>query len=125
MKIYESLFESSFRIYLLVIIFLCNLCFFFYSLFSESQFKKNPKTTKHTKCYVNFSLYAPLLRYTSTEAYKHLLEQFPLLSLSLLKKLNKDGMEPQVLLNQGKIRVVVYLLLDKRYLQKNAQYQIG
>ena len=34
-------------------------------------------------------------------------------------------MEPQVLLNQGKIRVVVYLLLDKRYLQKNAQYQIG
>lgn len=66
-----------------------------------------------------------MLRYTSTEDYKHLLEQFPLLSLSLLKKLNKDGMEPQVLLNQGKIRVVVYLLLDKRYLQKNAQYQIG
>ena len=63
-----------------------------------------------------------LLRYTSTQAYKLLLEQFPLPSLSLLKKLNKNGMEPvkavKVLLDQGEIGDVV-LLFDEIYLQKD------
>ena len=48
-----------------------------------------------------------LLRYTSTQAYKLLLEQFPLPSLSLLKKTNTGGMEPikavKVLFCHGKI----------------------
>ena len=69
-----------------------------------------------------------MLRYTSTQAYKLLLAQFPLPSLSLLKKLNKGGMESlkamKVLLDQGKIGDVV-LLLDEIYLQKDGQYQGG
>ena len=68
-----------------------------------------------------------MLRYTSTQAYKLLLEQFPLPALSLLKKLNKGGMEPikvvKVLLDQGKIGEDVVLLLDEIYLQKDVQYQ--
>ena len=64
-----------------------------------------------------------LLRYTSTQAYKLLLEQFPLPSLSLLKKLNKNGMEPvkavKVLLDQGEIGEDVALLFDEIYLQKD------
>ena len=64
-----------------------------------------------------------LLRYTSTQAYKLLLEQFPLPSLSLLKKLNKNGMEPvkavKVLLDQGEIGEDVVLLFDEIYLQKD------
>ena len=62
---------------------------------------------KFSKYSVNLLRYALLLRYTSTQAYKLLLEQFPLPSLSLLKKLNKGGIEPikavKVLLDQGKI----------------------
>ena len=49
--------------------------------------------------------------------------------LSLLKKLDKDGMEPikavTVLLDKGKIGEDVVLLLDEIYLQKDAQYQGG
>ena len=70
-----------------------------------------------------------LLRYTSTQACKLLFEQFPLPSSSLLKKLNKSGMEPikvvKVLLDQGKIGEDVVLLLDEMYLQKDVQYQGG
>ena len=64
-----------------------------------------------------------LLRYTSTQAYKLLLEQFPLPSLSLSKKLNKSGMEPikavKVLLDQGEIGEDVVLLFDEIYLQND------
>ena len=88
---------------------------------------KNP--VDRPKCSVNLLRYALLLRYTSTQAYKLLLEQFPLPALSLLKKLNKGGMEPikvvKVLLDQGKIGEDVVLLLDEIYLQKHAQYQGG
>ena len=64
-----------------------------------------------------------LLPYTSTQAYKLLLEQLPLPSFSLLKKLNKSGMEPvkavKVLLDQGEIGEDVVLLFDEIYLQKD------
>ena len=70
----------------------------------EIRFKKPVDRPKYS---VNLLRYALLLRYTSTQAYKLLLEQFPLPSLSLLKKLNKGGIEPikavKVLLDQGKI----------------------
>ena len=49
--------------------------------------------------------------------------------LSLLKKLDKDGMEPikavTVLLDKGKIGEDVVLLLDEIYLPKDVQYQDG
>ena len=66
--------------------------------------------------------YALLLRYTSVQAYKLLLQQFPLPSLSLLKKLTEGGIEPlkaaKLLLEQEKVGTDVVLLLDKVYLQK-------
>ena len=92
----------------------------------EIRFKNPVDRPKYS---VNLLRYALLLRYTSTQAYKLLLEQFPLPALSLLKKLNKGGMEPikvvKVLLDQGKIGEDVVLLLDEIYLQKDAQYQGG
>ena len=92
----------------------------------EIRFKNPVDRPKYS---VNLLRYALLLRYTSTQAYKLLLEQFPLPALSLLKKLNKGGMEPikvvKVLLDQGKIGEDVVLLLDEIYLQKHAQYQGG
>ena len=68
--------------------------------------------------------YAPLLRYTSVQVYKLLLQQFPLPSLSLLKKFTEGGIDPlkaaKVLLKQGKIFTEVVLLLDEVYLQKDS-----
>ena len=57
----------------------------------EISFKKPVDRPKYS---VNLLRYALLLPYFSTQAYKLLLEPFPLPSLSLLKKLNIDGMEP-------------------------------
>ena len=58
-----------------------------------------------------------------------MLQQFPLPSLSLLKKNTKGGIEPlkaaRVLIEQGKIGTDVVLLLDEDYLQKDSQYQDG
>ena len=49
--------------------------------------------------------------------------------MSLLKKIDKDGMEPikavAVLLDKGKIGEDVVLLSDEIYLQKDVQYQGG
>ena len=73
--------------------------------------------------------YALLLRYTSGQAYKLLLQQFPLPSLSLAKKLTEGVIEPlkaaKILLEQGKIGTDVVLLVDGVYLQKDSQYQDG
>ena len=81
------------------------------------------KPADRPKYSVNLLCYMLLLRYTSTQAYKLLLEQFPLPSLSLW-----GGMEPikavKVLLDQEKIGDVA-LLLDEIYLQKDVQYQGG
>ena len=56
-------------------------------------------------------------------------QQFPLLSLRLLKKLTEDGIEPlkaaKVFLEQGKTGTDVALLLDEVYIQKDSQYQDG
>ena len=86
----------------------------------EIRFKKPVDRPRYS---VNLLCYALLLRYTSTQAYKLLLEQFPLPSLSLW-----GGMEPikavKVLLDQEKIGDVA-LLLDEIYLQKDVQYQGG
>ncbi|XP_065639339.1 uncharacterized protein LOC136072179 [Hydra vulgaris] len=77
----------------------------------------------------NLLRYSLILRYTSAQAYKVLLEQFPLPSFSLLKKISKGGVEPlksiKCLLNQDKNDKDVVLLMDEIYLQKKAQYQGG
>lgn len=73
--------------------------------------------------------YTHLLRYTLAESYKILLEQFPLPSLSLLRKLNKCGLKPIkraiAILDQGKVIMDIILLLNEKYLPKEAHYQSG
>ena len=93
---------------------------------NEIKYKKPVDRPKFSSNLLRNSL---ILRYTSAQAYKLLLEQFPLPSFSLLKKINKGGVEllksVKCLLNQNKIDKDVVLLTDEIYLQKEAQYQGG
>ena len=90
---------------------------------------KYKKPVDRPKFSLNLLRYSLILRYTSAQAYKLLLEQFPLPSFSLLKKINKGGVEllksVKCLINQNKIDKDVVLLMDEIYLQKEAQYQGG
>ena len=73
--------------------------------------------------------YALLLRYTSLQAYKLFLENFPLPSISLLNKLQKGGVDAikavKFLLEKGEISNDVILMLDEMYLQKGTQFHGG
>ena len=95
---------------------------------SELELIRYKKTVDKSKYSVNMLRYALLLRYTSVQAYKLMLEQFPLPSLRLLKKLTEGGIEPlkatKVLLEQGKIGTDV-LMIDEVYLQKIHNTKMG
>ena len=86
-------------------------------ILSELELIRYKKPVDKPKYSVNMLRYALLLRYTSDQAYKLLLQQFPLISLSLLKKLTEGRIEPlkaaKVLQEQGKIGIDVVLLLDE------------
>ena len=73
--------------------------------------------------------FALLLRYTSRQAYSLLLDEFPLPSFSLLKKLSSGGIDSikaiQLLLKEGKISADCVLMLDEMYLQKSSEYHGG
>ena len=73
--------------------------------------------------------YSLLLRYTSPQCYRQLLQHFPLPSFSLLKKLNSKGVHAmkaaEVLLHQDSISSDVILMADEMYLQKGAQFHGG
>ena len=70
--------------------------------------------------------YALLLRYTSLQSYKLLLEKFPLPSISLLDKLQQgdvDAFKPvKILREKGEISDDVILMDDEMYLQKCTQF---
>ena len=89
----------------------------------ELGFKKNPIYSSR------IIRYALLLRYTSFQAYKLLQEEFPLPSLSLLKKISSGGVDPvkaaKLLLNKNLISEDVVLMIDEMYLQKSADYHSG
>ena len=62
--------------------------------------------------------YALLVRYTSFQAYKLLLEEFPMPSLSLLEKISEGGVDPvksvKLLLAKGRISedvILIYLFI--------------
>ena len=73
--------------------------------------------------------YALLVRYTSFQAYKLLLEEFPMPSLSLLEKISKGGVDPvksaKLLLAKGRISEDVILMIAELYLQKSEEYHGG
>ena len=70
--------------------------------------------------------YALLLRYTSLQSYKLLLDEFPLPSTSLLNKIkggNIDALKAaKLLLENSSISKDIVVLFDKMYLQKCAAY---
>ena len=73
--------------------------------------------------------YALHLRYTSLQAYKLLLENFPLPSISLLHKIQQGGVESlksvALLRKRGEISSDCVLMVDEMYLQKGTSYQAG
>ena len=73
--------------------------------------------------------YSLLLRYSSPQTYRRVLEQFPFLSFPLLKKLHQGGVHSlkaaKILLNEGSISADVILMSDEMYLQKSTQYHSG
>ena len=75
---------------------------------------------------IRFALH---LRYTSLQAYKLLLEKFPLPSISLLNKIQQGGVDSLkalvILREKGEISRDVILMFDEMYLKKAAQYQAG
>ena len=73
--------------------------------------------------------YALLLRHTSAQSYKLLLDQLPLPSFSLLRKIQSGGLDAikaiQLLLDNGSVSSDCVLLVDEMYLEKSAQYHGG
>ena len=72
--------------------------------------------------------YVLLLRYTSLQSYKLLLEKFPLPSISLLNKLQQGGVDAfkavNILREKGEISDVI-LMADEMVLQKCTQFHGG
>ena len=75
---------------------------------------------------IRFSL---LICYTSTQAYKILLQKLPFPSLSLLAKLKSGSMDvinaSKMLKDKGAIFKDIILMVDEMYLQKCIQYAGG
>ena len=69
------------------------------------------------------------LRYTSGQAYKLLLEKFPLPSLSLLKRLKSGSLDilkaAKILREKGSITDDIVLISDEMYIKKSVQYAGG
>ena len=69
------------------------------------------------------------LRHTSLQAYKLLLEKFPLPSISLLNKIQEGGIDSlkalKVLREEDQISTDLILMVDEMCLYKVAQYQAG
>ena len=70
--------------------------------------------------------YALLLRYTSLQSYKLLLDEFPLPSISLLNKIKEGNIDAlkaaKLLLDNGSISKNIVLLFDEMFLQKCVEY---
>ena len=80
-------------------------------------------------CVFIISRYAFLLRYTSAQSYKLLLDQLPLLSFSLLKKLTTGSVDSLKCVKKlrlvGSISEDITLMVDEMYLKKCSQYHGG
>ena len=90
------------------------------------QHKKPNHGPKFSDSLIRFSF---IQYYTSPQAYKLLLNEFPLPSVSLLRKLSQGGLDNmkacKSLYEQGNISKDVNLLIDEMYLQKEVQYDGG
>ena len=98
----------------------------FSPIFEELQqikFKKKPIYS------ANIIRYALMLRYSSLQAYKIILEEFNLPSVSLLRKISKGKIDAlksvNILRENGPIDKNVILMFDEMYLQKEEDYVGG
>ena len=73
--------------------------------------------------------YALHLLYASLQAYRLLLEKFPMSSLSLLNKIQQGGVNAlkalKTLYEKCSFSRDCILMIDEMHLQKSAQYQSG
>ena len=100
-----------------------------FSLLDELKSRKNYKPKGQPPYSAAMLRFALHLRYTSAQAYRLLLEKFPLPSFSLLSKIQRGGVDAiksiQLLREKGEISRDVILMVDEMFLQKAAQYQAG
>ena len=98
-----------------------------YSLIEELENRRNYKPKAHPPFSSEMIRYALLLRYTSLQSYKLLLEKFPLPSISLLNKLQQAGVDAfkavKILREEGEISDDQ--MADEMYLQKCTQFHGG
>ena len=85
----------------------------------QIRYKKPDDRPKFTSEFLQLAL---MLRCTLLPAYQQLVKNFPLPSVSLLKRLSQGGVEPlkavKLLLNEREINKDIVLIADKMYLRK-------
>ena len=99
------------------------------SILDELEQRKHMKPKGRPPYSAAMIRYALLLRYTSAQAYRVLLKQFPLPSFSLLNKIQQGGVDSikalKRLREKGKISEDVVLMADEMYLQKTSEFAGG
>ena len=100
-----------------------------YSILNELQKRGHYKPKGRPPFSADLIRYALLLRYTSRQAYKLLMEKFPLSSFSLLEKIQSGGVGSikavKSLMEKGYLSQDCVLLVDEMYLQKGTQFHGG
>ena len=100
-----------------------------YSILDELRKRQHYKPKGRPPYSSELIRYALLLRYTSAQAYRMLLEKFPLPSFSLLEKLKKGGIDSIQAANKlkenGDLCEDIILMVDEMYLQKGTQFHGG
>ena len=100
-----------------------------YSILNKLQKRQHYKPKGRLPLSEDLIRYALLLHYTSRQAYKFLLEKFPLPSFSLLEKIQSGGVGSitavKSLLEKGHLFQDCVLLVDEMYLQKGTQCHGG
>ena len=93
---------------------------------NSSQFHKPQGRPQYSASMIRYAL---LIRFTSCQAYKLLLGQLPLPSLSVLRKISTGSVDAikaaRLLLSKDCISSDCVLLIDEMYLQKSSQYHGG
>ena len=98
-------------------------------ILSELELIQYKKPVDKPKYSVNMSRHALILRYTSVQANKRLLQQFPLPSLSILKTLLKRELsylkQPKVYWNKIKLALMLLCCLTRFIYKKIRNTKMG
>ena len=93
---------------------------------NKRQFLKPKGRPSYSVEMIHYGLHP---RHISFQAYKQLLEKFPVPSISLLNKIQQERMNSikalRILRKNGKISKDCILMVDEMYLEKATQYYSG